>query len=578
MQTTKPVKRRYPKQYFARGGPPESQGLTRNKEKHGNNRDILMLFVKDPCKRNCEDGVPNLCGVDLKTEKPSGCDTRQFQQEEIIVKKYIYPFAAITIVLLLCPLSVLSAEVYKTESPGNTLIQFSDPNFETAVRSIIGKLEGEILASDVVGITELNVAYRDIADLQGIEYFTGLNTLICTGNRLTKLDVSRNPALQVLHCYGSELTELDISGATALKKLNCANNRLTTLDTSKNLALEVLACEGNQVTMLDLKKNVALEDLDCSFNQLTMLELGKNTALTYIRCIENRLKSLDISQCVALKVLHCSSNELTTLDTKKNTALLMLYCGDNQLTSLDMSHNVKLWLLSCYRNRLEYLNLQGLTALEKVNWNDNLFSDISSIIRPDGETFKNIELGPQGKSDDKGAEMSPKESLISDVAVEFPDLNFEAEIRRILRKPTGDIMMSDIAVITRLIVSGLEIKDLTGIEHFVLLEELDCKRNQLVGLDVSHNTLLKSLDCSWNQLETLDVSQNVSLERLSCENNRLTSLDATKNTALSALCCYNNLFPDDSAITVSEVIDFFEVVVSIYSNSYDVESKGAGPW
>lgn len=152
------------------------------------------------------------------------------------------------------------------------------------------------------------------------------------------------------------------------------------------------------------------------------------------------------------------------------------------------------------------------------------------------------------------------------MAIEIPDPMFEAEVRRILAKPTGDIMQSDVAGIARLTVSRLGIADLTGIEHFAALEALDCKRNQLTSIDISNNPMLKSLDCSWNEIRTLDVSKNLHLENISCQNNQLTSLDATKNTELSSLCCYNNLFPDASAIAVSEDTNFLSVVISAYED------------
>ena len=114
-------------------------------------------------------------------------------------------------------------------------------------------------------------------------------------------------------------------------------------------------------------------------------------------------------------------------------------------------------------------------------------------------------------------------------------------------------MASDVACITTLIVSRLGIKDLTGIEHFVSLEQLDCKRNQLTKLDISKNTMLKALDCSWNQLQTLDVSNNASLAMLLCDNNQLSYLNTIFNTELLELECYNNSFTDDSAVTVHEV-------------------------
>lgn len=63
-------------------------------------------------------------------------------------------------------------------------------------------------------------------------------------------------------------------------------------------------------------------------------------------------------------------------------------------------------------------------------------------------------------------------------------------MRKIIRKPTGDILASNVAGIATLEVSYLDIADLTGIEHFTALRELDCSMNRLSMLDVSHNPLV----------------------------------------------------------------------------------------
>lgn len=185
------------------------------------------------------------------------------------MKNYLFAMVIAAVVLLLCPMNVLSDAAYPPEIPRHIVVQFSDQNFEAAVRKAISKPKGEILADDVAAILELDLRGENIATLQGIEYFT---------------------------------------------------------------SLERLSCEGNQLTVLDVKQNSALKYLSCDYNQLTMLDLTHDGALEELRCGANRLKSLDISQNVELKVLDCWSNELAALDISNNPLLYMLYCFDNQLT------------------------------------------------------------------------------------------------------------------------------------------------------------------------------------------------------------------------------------------------------
>ena len=81
-------------------------------------------------------------------------------------------------------------------------------------------------------------------------------------------------------------------------------------------------------------------------------------------------------------------------------------------------------------------------------------------------------------------------------------------------------------------VVAQSISDLTGIEDFNSLENLDCRGTQLTSLDVSNNTALTELACGsflgtigGNQLISLDLSNNTSLTILRCDNNQLTCLN-----------------------------------------------------
>lgn len=50
------------------------------------------------------------------------------------------------------------------------------------------------------GGKKLEVSRCNIVDLSGIEYFTALTKLDCSGNLLISLDVTQNPALTYLNC------------------------------------------------------------------------------------------------------------------------------------------------------------------------------------------------------------------------------------------------------------------------------------------------------------------------------------------------------------------------------------------
>ena len=150
---------------------------------------------------------------------------------------------------------------------GFTLVGFSqttlipDPNFEQALIDLgydTAPINGSVPTANISSVTNLEVSYRNIADLTGLEDFTDLTILSCDNIQLTSIDLSNN---------------------TALEYLFCANNQLTSIDVSNNTTLEVLICENNQLTSLDVTNNNALTNFNFSYNQLTSIDVSNNIAL-----------------------------------------------------------------------------------------------------------------------------------------------------------------------------------------------------------------------------------------------------------------------------------------------------------
>lgn len=136
-----------------------------------------------------------------------------------------------------------------------------------------------ITPQDVAAITELDVSgssdsYGSLTSLQGIEYFESLETLNCSFNELTVLDVSQNTKLTHLNCYFNMLTELDVSGCTVLAYLNCSCNELTELDTSSNTKLMYFDCSYNQLKSIIISGCSGDGYLDFSDNEIESLVVG----------------------------------------------------------------------------------------------------------------------------------------------------------------------------------------------------------------------------------------------------------------------------------------------------------------
>ena len=294
-----------------------------------------------------------------------------------------------------------------------------------------------------------------------------------------------------------------------------------------------------------------------NISDLTGIEAFTN--IIRIWCQDNALTSLDVSYNTALYELICHTNQLTSLDLSSNTALENLACSDNQITSLDIS-NTYMESLDCTYNALTYLNVAngnnmfGFYSFWAIN-NPNL-----TCIQVDDVAWSNTNW-----SSSVDATASFSLNCPPPCTVNIPDANFKAYLvgnAAINTNGNSEIECTEASTFTgQILCFNASISDLTGIEAFTAVTQLNfynnsvtsvdlsqntaltflrCSDNDLTSLDVSQNTALNYLDLQGNSITSIDVSQNTALLTLDCQTNSLNSLDVTQNTALTSLECYSN--------------------------------------
>lgn len=99
---------------------------------------------------------------------------------------------------------------------------------------------------------------------------------------------------------------------------------------------------------------------------------------------------------------------------------------------------------------------------------------------------------------------------------------------------------------------GPFVSDMTGIDGFANLRNLNCAVNQINTLDLTFLGALRTLDCSYNNLTALDLSNLIQIEHLNCAFNELTALDVSMLTTLQELNCRVNAI---SALDVSSLVN-----------------------
>lgn len=268
---------------------------------------------------------------------------------------------------------------FSEDCNASDLTYVPDDNFEQLLidRDLDDVLDDYVLTSNINTIMTIDLGYKNISDLTGIEAFVELTALYCYANQLTNLDLSDHVNLETLICHDNQLTNLNLSNCTALALIVCNGNPLTNLDLSNNTSLNQLYCYNTQLTNLDLSDNISLTMLECHSNHLTSINLPNSTNLEFVNLWNNQLINLDVSNNSGLITLICVDNQLTSLDVSKNNVLESLYCGGNQLNILDVSSNPALTVINCSLNQLTSLDVSNNTALTNLNCTFNQLTSLN---------------------------------------------------------------------------------------------------------------------------------------------------------------------------------------------------------
>lgn len=213
----------------------------------------------------------------------------------------------------------------------------------------------------------------------------------------------------------------------------------------------------------------------------------------------------------------------------------------------------------------QYTNAQWLkrseTKLGEIN-NDGFPSAIS--ISNDGKRV--ITSSPYNGDE---AEFGGKVRVFENEAVVdrtfnntyIPDDNFEQALIDLGKDDVLDnyVLTNNINVLTSLNLENKNISDLTGIEAFTALTNLNINDNGITSLNITNNVSLVYLYCSQNSLTNLDLSQNTELLQLNYSDNQISSLDINYNSKLQSITASRN---EISSIDVSKQKDLDWLIIN----------------
>ena len=166
-----------------------------------------------------------------------------------------------------------------------------DPNFEQALIDFgyDNILDGQVLTSNIVGVTNLDIPNLNISNLSGIQDFSSLNELRCHFNNINSFDFSQNNNIEFLEISGNPVNTLVLNNLSNLKELWIDFTNISSIDLSSNIYLEDLFFGG------------FWEDNNTGnlvWSQMNSIDLSANIYLMNVGYYGGELESLDLSNCI----------------------------------------------------------------------------------------------------------------------------------------------------------------------------------------------------------------------------------------------------------------------------------------
>lgn len=436
--------------------------------------------------------------------------------------------------------------VFSTDCSFPAVVRIPDANFKAilvADSTINTNRDGEIQVSEAqvyAGI--INVSGKNIGDLTGIEAFTSMKDLACSGNHLTALNLSKCDSLQTLQCGYNQITSLDLSKNHVLRVVGVGYNNLSFLSikngNNRNMSFDNLFTWGNNNLFCIEVDDVAYANAnlggynsinpeasfstDCSPDRIIsvpdvnfkqVLVSNPNINTNGDREIQGGEAEVFTGSIVAPSR---GITDLTGIEAFRQAKLLNV--SNNQLSSINLSLNKDLKTLDVSSNALSKLDLSQLFGLVTLKCQNNQLTSFS--------------LYYYGELTDASAQTLDtvwcQQNKISSFTL-YPATNLR-ELR----------------------CNGNLIKDMSFVFDMPKLNVLDCSQNSFTFFDITGMQNIRDVNVSRNRLTSLTL--NTTINALRADSCALTSLNIQNANAgpngLSALYAKGN--PDLKCIQVND--------------------------
>ncbi len=374
-------------------------------------------------------------------------------------------------------------------------------------------------------VTSLDISNQGIGEVIGIQEFTALEILDCSGNFFNDLIISNLTNLRELYCHSVFLPVLDVSSNTNLEKLIMYNANCSNLTLGQNTALTELNVRDNSLSTFNTTHLTALENLNYERNSIFSLDVSSLSNLKTLNANDNSVTSLNLSNNLLLESLLIDYASGFDLDLSSNTALTYFSAYNSDLSGLNMQNgnNANVTYFDARLNVFNCIQVDDPSAPYLVMWQKDaatIFSlDCRETFVPDDNFENYLEThDASGNTVAVGDATSMGNGIAND----------------------NNVYTSRIETVTNLDISAQSIADITGIQDFIALTTLLAQQNSFASLDATPLTNLQILNVSSNgNFIAIDLNNLASLDNLNVAGTKITALDLSTNTALRTIRAFN---------------------------------------
>ncbi|MEM6686880.1 MAG: LamG-like jellyroll fold domain-containing protein, partial [Bacteroidota bacterium] len=382
--------------------------------------------------------------------------------------------------------------------------------------------DGAVFTYRINTVTSLDISNQGIGEVIGIQDFTALEVLNCSGNFFNDLIISNLTNLRELYCHSVFLPVLNVTANTNLEKLIMYDANCSNLTLEQNTALNELNVRNNSLSVINTVNLTAMEVLNYENNAIDSLGYSNMTNLKTLNANNNSVRLMDLSNNTLLETLLVDTASGFNLDLSNNSALTYLSANNSDLSGLNMQNgnNANVTFFDARSNVFNCIQVDDPTAGYLVMWQKDPTTFFSLDCRQTyvpGDNFENyLEThDASGNTVTVGDPTSMGNGIAND--------NF--------------VLTAAIETVTSINLFGENINDITGIEDFTALTDFISYDNNFTTIDLSANTNLQTINLSLTPVSSLSIGSNTNLTNLNVFGTALASFDISQCPNIEILSC-----------------------------------------